>query len=167
MSITKRVWIENDPAYEKVRQTYRKEVSAFLAPYTERLGWRRFSKIEGKKRLDPAWPMAVNKALDELKSDCVTVNGSLMFRTKDDRDKVRALAESVYPELHEKYGLKPPKRCPSCQCRMTTKLARRGSKAGRYFWGCSAYPECRVTEDCSEETNQWLRDFRRRSGFDA
>ncbi|WP_439619814.1 topoisomerase DNA-binding C4 zinc finger domain-containing protein [Hyphomonas sp.] len=148
MSITKRIWIENDPAYEDVRQARREEMGAHLGPYTERMGWRRFSTIDGEKRLDPTWRMAVYKALDELKPDYVNINESLMFRTEEDRDEVRALAESLHPELNKKYGLKPPKRCPNCQNKMAIKLARRGSKEGKYFWGCSGYPECRFTQDC-------------------
>lgn len=117
-----------------------------------------------KKRLDPSWRMAVGKALEELDLDCVSVNETLMFRSKLDRDKVKALAESLHPELYQRYGLKPPKRCPVCQKKMFVKLARRGSTKGKHFWGCSGYPDCRYTEDFSGEAENRHQKFRKRMG---
>lgn len=35
--------------------------------------------------------------------------------------------------------------CPTCGGRMVKRLARRGNNAGRYFWGCAAYPRCKGT----------------------
>lgn len=35
--------------------------------------------------------------------------------------------------------------CPDCGKPMRRRTARTGPKAGREFWGCSAYPECRGT----------------------
>jgi restriction system protein len=35
--------------------------------------------------------------------------------------------------------------CPSCGGAMVLRTARRGTKAGSEFWGCSAYPRCRGT----------------------
>lgn len=35
--------------------------------------------------------------------------------------------------------------CPRCGRVMRRRVARRGSRAGRYFWGCSRYPSCRGT----------------------
>lgn len=37
--------------------------------------------------------------------------------------------------------------CPSCQSKLVMRVARRGPKAGRQFYGCSAYPKCRYTSD--------------------
>jgi Topoisomerase DNA binding C4 zinc finger len=36
-------------------------------------------------------------------------------------------------------------RCPICNSQMIKRRARRGSRAGQEFWGCSNYPECRGT----------------------
>ncbi|MCM1066077.1 MAG: topoisomerase DNA-binding C4 zinc finger domain-containing protein [Muribaculaceae bacterium] len=30
---------------------------------------------------------------------------------------------------------------------MIRRLVRKGSKQGKEFWGCSAYPECRGTRE--------------------
>lgn len=35
--------------------------------------------------------------------------------------------------------------CPSCGAAMVKREARRGSKAGQWFWGCTTYPKCRGT----------------------
>lgn len=37
--------------------------------------------------------------------------------------------------------------CPSCGARMVRRTARRGSRSGRQFWGCSRYPSCRGTRN--------------------
>ena len=37
----------------------------------------------------------------------------------------------------------PP--CPACNGTMVQRTARQGANAGRDFWGCSRYPECRGT----------------------
>lgn len=37
----------------------------------------------------------------------------------------------------------PP--CPKCEKPMVLRTARNGDNAGKQFWGCSAYPECKGT----------------------
>ena len=36
-----------------------------------------------------------------------------------------------------------PPDCPRCGSAMRQRVARRGNRAGRPFWGCSDYPRCR------------------------
>jgi restriction system protein len=38
-----------------------------------------------------------------------------------------------------------PPACPHCGKPMKLRTARTGSKSGRQFWGCPAYPDCRGT----------------------
>jgi hypothetical protein len=33
--------------------------------------------------------------------------------------------------------------CPRCGSRMSRRTARRGTRAGQQFWGCSRYPSCK------------------------
>jgi four helix bundle suffix protein len=33
--------------------------------------------------------------------------------------------------------------CPSCGKPMVVRTARQGKQAGRHFWGCSDFPDCR------------------------
>jgi len=37
--------------------------------------------------------------------------------------------------------------CPCCRVAMERRIARRGSNAGRPFWGCQNYPRCREIVD--------------------
>lgn len=37
--------------------------------------------------------------------------------------------------------------CPQCGSSMVRRLARRGRRAGRHFWGCSRYPRCTGTRN--------------------
>lgn len=38
-------------------------------------------------------------------------------------------------------------RCPKCGSIMILRTAKRGTNAGNKFWGCSAYPKCRVVQN--------------------
>jgi len=38
------------------------------------------------------------------------------------------------------------KSCPKCGSAMVLRTAEKGSDAGNQFWGCSAFPKCRVVE---------------------
>ncbi len=35
--------------------------------------------------------------------------------------------------------------CPNCQSSLVIRVAKKGSNAGKSFYGCSAYPKCRYT----------------------
>ncbi|MCC6487598.1 MAG: four helix bundle protein [Candidatus Hydrogenedentes bacterium] len=37
--------------------------------------------------------------------------------------------------------------CPKCGRAMALRMARKGPKAGRQFWGCSGYPQCMGTRE--------------------
>jgi restriction system protein len=38
------------------------------------------------------------------------------------------------------------RKCPRCGSSMVVRTARRGNNAGNQFWGCSAFPACRVVQ---------------------
>lgn len=40
--------------------------------------------------------------------------------------------------------------CPNCGKPMVKRTARQGSKAGRPFWGCPGYPDCKGTQPIHE-----------------
>lgn len=50
--------------------------------------------------------------------------------------------------------------CSSCGAKMQRRRATRGPMAGREFWGCSGYPECRAVELLSQrgESSPSLED---------
>ena len=37
--------------------------------------------------------------------------------------------------------------CPACQAAMVLRTARKGSKAGKQFWGCARFPDCAGTRE--------------------
>lgn len=39
--------------------------------------------------------------------------------------------------------------CPNCSAVMVKRVARKGIHAGKLFWACSAFPECRTVETVS------------------
>lgn len=41
------------------------------------------------------------------------------------------------------------RKCPKCGSSMVLRTAKRGTNAGNQFWGCSAYPECRVVQNAT------------------
>lgn len=41
------------------------------------------------------------------------------------------------------------RKCPKCGSIMVLRTAKRGGSAGSQFWGCSAYPKCKVMQNIS------------------
>ena len=46
----------------------------------------------------------------------------------------------------------PRPACPRCGRSMVRRIARKGPRAGRPFWGCSAYPRCTGTRPADSST---------------
>jgi restriction system protein len=44
--------------------------------------------------------------------------------------------------------------CPACGQPMRERTAKSGPKAGRTFWGCSGYPDCRGTREMSDASDR-------------
>ncbi len=47
-------------------------------------------------------------------------------------------------------GVAPMPDCPVCSRPMARRMARKGSNAGRNFWGCTAYPTCKGTRPIAD-----------------
>lgn len=43
--------------------------------------------------------------------------------------------------------------CPKCGSSMVLREAKRGANTGNKFWGCSAYPKCRVVQNVATASN--------------
>jgi restriction system protein len=41
------------------------------------------------------------------------------------------------------------RKCPKCGSNMVLRTAKRGPNAGKQFWGCSAYPKCKMVQNIS------------------
>ena len=50
----------------------------------------------------------------------------------------------------------PP--CPKCGKPMLLRTARKGTKAGQPFWGCSGYPDCTGTRPASPSEKMKTKD---------
>lgn len=162
MSITKRVWVEQNPAYESVRRKYQEELHEYLREFTERLPLRKYCQIEGKRKIDVTWRLAVQNAIKETNVESMTINEGAFFKSKSDLCAVKAIAIKTHPDLFAKYGLKAPRRCPTCNSILRSRLAKRGRNSGRHFLGCAGYPECHYTEDCTDAQDEFLWKLRGR-----
>lgn len=59
--------------------------------------------------------------------------------------------EQAESEGGEERGSPVVPSCPKCGAPMVLKVARRGRNAGKKFWSCSRYPECKGTRPYKEE----------------
>ncbi|MDN3555529.1 nuclease-related domain-containing protein [Halomonas maura] len=50
-------------------------------------------------------------------------------------------------QLKARSGPSAERKCPKCGSSMVLRTAKRGESAGKQFWGCSAYPQCRVMQN--------------------
>lgn len=63
------------------------------------------------------------------------------------KEQAPAAVAAVQPgeEFVEEVSSMPPPRCPQCRHPMVLRRAKTGPGAGKQFWGCSKYPDCRAT----------------------
>lgn len=84
-------------------------------------------------------------SLDELLldyEDFLRQRGLPMW-DKDDPQAVKARAIGARRNRTDQSDKAPS--CLTCGKAMVLRTARKGSRAGSQFWGCSGYPECRAT----------------------
>ena len=96
MSLTKRIWIELDPAYEDVRQRYAEEAWRYIKEFEFRIPLRRRNRWEDSPYWAPLWPRALRRAAEELGFEVVKVNDGMFFRTREQRDATVTLAEDLW-----------------------------------------------------------------------
>ena len=104
----------------------------------------------------------------EHKDPAVVVNALLclchqtyyLLRRQVEALETRHLQEGGYSEqLHAarvarrvaQPAANQPPPCPMCGAAMTRRTARQGPRAGKAFWGCSAFPDCRGTRPVVDE----------------
>lgn len=56
-------------------------------------------------------------------------------------------SRKVYPGPQSMPSSTPGPKCPRCSSTMVRRMARRGSRAGKMFWGCPRYPTCKGTRN--------------------
>jgi len=86
--------------------------------------------------------LVTGKALRALLREGSTVQG---VRSAARASSVEALQYTAPDRAQSVPGETPT--CPRCSAPMTKRVAKAGSNAGKPFWGCSKFPECRGTRD--------------------
>jgi hypothetical protein len=102
MGLTKRIWIEKDPAYADVRKEFADEAAKIIPQYTFDAPLRRRNRLAESPHWDPLWPRRLAMAAEELKVDHITVNSRMMFRTEDARNAAMQRAEQLWAEELER-----------------------------------------------------------------
>lgn len=103
MSLTRRVWIDKDPAYADVRRRAAREASDYVAQFPFRIQGSKRNPEGSRPYHDPFWPGALNQAASELRVETANINGGKFFRNEAERDAVRDLAEKVWRERREAF----------------------------------------------------------------
>jgi hypothetical protein len=104
MALTKRIWIEKDPAYAVVRAKFADEAAAIIAQHPFGAPLRRKNRLAASPHWDPLWSRRLHIAAEELKHDHITVNSRMMFRTEKARDATMQRAEVLWAEELERRG---------------------------------------------------------------
>jgi hypothetical protein len=94
MSITKRVWIDRDPAYADVRKRYADETWRYIKEFEFRIPMRR--NKAGSRSPDRWWLISLERAVRQFEVEVVRVNGGMFFRTVEQRDACLARAEEIW-----------------------------------------------------------------------
>jgi four helix bundle suffix protein len=89
----------------------------------------------------------LNRQIQQLEQDFLT-GGGIRERMTSARLEVKREAESIAAETPANTTVSPP--CPICTAKMKIRTARNGTNAGRDFWGCSKFPECKGTRAVDE-----------------
>lgn len=109
MSMTKRVWIDRDPAYEDVRKRHADEAWLHAKQFTFRIPTRRKNPLGNRPRWDPIWPSALSQAAQGLGLDHVCINDGFFLRTEEEAANVRAKAKEIEAAMLASLRPKGPK----------------------------------------------------------
>lgn len=96
MGLTKRIWIERDPAYEDFRRRHLD--AAKLHEFTFRIPTHRKNSMASSPRWCPLWRRCLEIAAERLNFEHRWINAGMFFRTQVERDAVAALAETLRGE---------------------------------------------------------------------
>lgn len=100
MSISKRIYFDDDPAFDEAREEIRRSRNEYLSQFKFRIPDTRFKTVGGRKRKDRFWSFALNEGESAVGAESVRINGGVWFKTQDDRDKVLTIANRVYSAPH-------------------------------------------------------------------
>lgn len=69
-------------------------------------------------------------------------SGRLAPTSKTTREHIRILKNRDNPNSE--------RLCPKCGNKLIIRTSKTGARAGQQFWGCSAFPKCRIVQNISE-----------------
>ena len=145
------VWSEKDPrraAVESVR------LERFSAEEDERHAFSRYL-LAAWARFAPFFeepvPLcdAANAALVLVDKASALLTGQIVAATKETVEKGGFRERMTRARIERRDGLAQPApdtpapSCPECGRPMRLRTAKSGPSAGKPFWGCSGYPECK------------------------
>jgi hypothetical protein len=104
MGLTKRIFIDKDPAYEAERRRVAAACSAHVAEFAFRVAGKRKNREGSRPHWDPFWPNALGGAASQLGLESVNVNGGVFFRTQAQAEAVEALAEQMWHARRAAYA---------------------------------------------------------------
>jgi four helix bundle suffix protein len=152
------VWDKDSPQALAMRERLKHDVAPDLPP--EKEGHPRLTGLNGLTefvaKAEPvlaanAMLCAVNQTayllrrLMEQQTQEFVEQGGFTERLYEARTKARAVGEPEAPA------------CPLCGQPMRKRTAGKGPNAGKMFWGCTAYPDCRgtvKTADLSDKSDR-------------
>ncbi|MFZ4778836.1 MAG: four helix bundle suffix domain-containing protein [Terrimicrobiaceae bacterium] len=159
-----RVWNKDAPEALEMRERLKHDLAPDLPPTTE--GTVRLTGLAGLSefmaKAEPelaanAMLCAVNQAAYLLKrqiesqSRDFVEHGGFTERLYAARVQARGKKESDGSDRSDKSD-EPV--CPICGKVMRRRVARKGANAGKAFWGCSGYPECRGKRALSDKSDR-------------
>lgn len=100
MGLTKRIFVECDPAYADIRRQYADEATRYLKQFPFRIGTRRRNRMATKPHWDPIWRVSLQRAVKELGIEVAWVNDGVFLRTEGEAERLRVHAEALCAEFH-------------------------------------------------------------------
>ncbi|QWG18794.1 hypothetical protein KMZ68_02555 [Bradyrhizobium sediminis] len=103
MGYSKRVLFGDDPADDEARQRIAQSTANYLAPFTFKIPTRRKNRLKIGQYWDGAWPSIVAEAAKALNIESVQINDQRCFKSQEEADSVKALAEQNHQAWVKRY----------------------------------------------------------------
>ena len=124
--------IKRDKTYATVREIWEKNPDALSDEKIDEL----YEKLEKLTNVDAATKADhVQNIEQKYKKDSPQVS-------KDESPLPQEAASNSEAVAKEKERI-----CPKCGSKLVVRMAKKGSNAGKSFYGCSAFPKCKYTEN--------------------
>jgi four helix bundle suffix protein len=132
------LWDKNSPQALAVRQAYRSSDKSDRSDSSDPHGWRTASA----ETLANTLICLINQASALLRNQIRRLEQDFLEHGGLRERMTRARLESRAKQHAQPQEPQAPQ-CPQCGKAMRLRTARVGRHAGRSFWGCTGYPDCR------------------------